>query len=78
MGNLQSGVFRSKWGSLFIADAVVRHLLSEDQSVIDSVIEHFGTELKNESGSIDRRALAKIVFQSKSDLEWLNRFCIRS
>ena len=53
------------------ADAVVRHLLSEDQSVIDSVIEHFGTELKNESGSIDRRALAKIVFQSKSDLEWL-------
>ena len=53
------------------ADAVVRRLLSEDQSVIDSVIEHFGTELKNESGSIDRRALAKIVFQSKSDLEWL-------
>ena len=53
------------------ADAVVRHLLSEDQSVIDSVIEHFGTELKNESGSIDRRALANIVFQSKSDLEWL-------
>ena len=53
------------------ADAVVRRLLSEDHSVIDSVIEHFGTELKNESGSIDRRALAKIVFQSKSDLEWL-------
>ena len=53
------------------ADAVVRRLLSEDQSVIDSVIEHFGTELKNESGSIDRRALANIVFQSKSDLEWL-------
>ena len=53
------------------ADALVRHLLSEDQSVIDSVIEHFGTELKNESGSIDRRALAKIVFQSKSDLESL-------
>ena len=53
------------------ADAVVRHLLSEDQSVIDSVIEHFGTEFKNEDGSVDRKALAKIVFQSKSDLEWL-------
>ena len=53
------------------ADAVVRHLLSEDHFVIDSVIEHFGSEFKNESGSIDRRALAKIVFQSKSDLEWL-------
>ena len=53
------------------ADAVVRHLLSEDHSVIDSVIKQFGTELNNESGSIDRRVLAKIVFQSKSDLEWL-------
>ncbi len=53
------------------ADAVVRRLLSEDHSVIDSVIEHFGTEFKNEDGSVDRKALAKIVFQSKSDLEWL-------
>ena len=53
------------------ADAVVRRLLSEDHSVIDAVIEHFGTEFKNEFGSIDRRALSKIVFQSKSDLEWL-------
>ena len=53
------------------ADAVVCRLLSEDQSIIDSVIEHFGTEFINEGGSVDRKALAKIVFQSKSDLEWL-------
>ena len=53
------------------ADAVVRRLLSEDHTVLSSVIEHFGTELKNEDGFVDRRALAKIVFQSKSELEWL-------
>ena len=53
------------------ADAVVRRLLSEDKSVISSVIKHFGTELKNKAGSVDRMSLAKIVFQSKSDLEWL-------
>ena len=53
------------------ADAVVRRLLSEDHTVIGSVIEHFGTELKNEDGSVNRRALAKTVFQSKSELEWL-------
>ena len=53
------------------ADAVVRGLLSKDKKVIDSVITHFGTELKNEAGFVDRRALAKIVFQSNSDLEWL-------
>ena len=55
----------------FSADAFVRHLLLEDQSVINSVIEHFGMEFINEAGSVDRKALAKIVFQSKSDLEFL-------
>ena len=53
------------------ADAVVRRLLSEDHSVIASVIQHFGSELKNEDGSVDRRGLADLVFRSKSELEWL-------
>ena len=53
------------------ADAVVRGLLSEDRAVITSVIEHFGSELKNEDGSVDRSALAKIVFRSQFELEWL-------
>lgn len=52
-------------------DNVVRQLLSEDESVIDSVISYFGAEFKNEHGSVDRRALAKIVFQSRPHLEWL-------
>ena len=53
------------------ADSVVQSLLSEDESVVGSVIEHFGTEFKNENGSVDRKALAKIIFQSQSELEWL-------
>lgn len=53
------------------ADAVVRRLLSEDSGVIESVVEYFGEAVKNDEGSVDRRALAKIVFQSKSELEWL-------
>lgn len=53
------------------ADTVVRRLLSKDGAVIQSVIEHFGSELKNEDGSVNRSALAKIVFRSKCELEWL-------
>ena len=52
-------------------DTVVKKLLSENQKVIDSVVDYFGTEIKNEVGYVDRSALAKIVFQSKSHLEWL-------
>jgi dephospho-CoA kinase len=53
------------------ADAVVRRRLSEDRAVIESVVGHFGEAVENEEGSVDRRALAKIVFESKSELEWL-------
>ena len=53
------------------ADAVVRRLLSKDQKVIESVIGRFGVQLKNDDGSVNRSSLAKIVFQSKFDLEWL-------
>ena len=52
-------------------DSVVASLLSLDRFVISSVLEHFGFELKNKDGSIDRKALGNIVFRSKSELEWL-------
>ena len=61
----------AKGVACYSADAEVQRLLFEDHSVIDSVIEHFGAEFKNEDGSVDRKALAKIVFQSRSDLMWL-------
>lgn len=52
-------------------DAVVRRLLSEDTAVISAVIEHFGSALKAVDGTVDRKALAEIVFRSESDLFWL-------
>ena len=52
-------------------DSVVSRLLSENSSVISAVIKHFGVECKNENGSVDRSRIAKIVFQSHSELEWL-------
>ena len=53
------------------ADNVVRRLLSEDNLIVETVIERFGTELRDKDGSLNRKALAKIVFQSKSHLDWL-------
>ena len=55
----------------FSADAVVRHLLSEEHTVTRLVIQNFGTKVENHDGSVNRKALANIVFKSKSDLEWL-------
>ena len=52
-------------------DSMVSRLLSEDSSVISAVIRHFGVECKNEDGSVDKSRIAKIIFQSHSDLEWL-------
>ena len=57
--------------SCLSADTIVQSLLSEDHTVINSVIEHFGEGLKNNDGTVNRSALAKIVFGSDSELEWL-------
>lgn len=53
------------------SDSVVRSLLFEDNAVISEVIERFGPDLQASDGSVNRKALAEIVFRSESDLLWL-------
>lgn len=44
------------------ADAIVHRLLAPDQPEYDEVVEHFGRSILHRDGSIDRGALAAIVF----------------
>lgn len=52
-------------------DAVVKHLLAEDVTVRDALCERWGDVVLSTDGSIDRAAVAAIVFENKEDLEWL-------
>lgn len=57
---------------VYYADDESKKLLDEDKLVKDQVIKTFGASIVNESGIIDRKKLAAIVFNNKEQLEKLN------
>lgn len=54
------------------ADIVARHLEKKGTICYRQIVEHFGSEILQENGRIDRGKLAQIVFGDKKQLEALN------
>jgi dephospho-CoA kinase len=53
------------------SDDIVHQLLREDEDVRDALLEHFGTGILDDAGTIDRAAISKIVFDDRDALAWL-------
>ena len=54
------------------ADAIARDLQSPGSPVLDAMAERFGAQIINEDGSLDRAAVAGIVFNDEAALADLN------
>jgi dephospho-CoA kinase len=60
-------------GALVIdADAVVRELQAPGQPVLAAMVEHFGGDILRPDGSLDRQAVADVVFRDAHELAALN------
>lgn len=78
-GGIGSG--KSSVGALLVAhgaklvdaDAIVRDLQSPGSPVLDEMAAHFGQSIIGEDGSLDRQAVAEIVFNDADQLEALNK-----
>ena len=55
------------------SDEVVHRLLAEDEEVRDALHQRFGDAILDESGHVDRSAIAEIVFHDRDSLDWLER-----
>ena len=53
-------------------DTVARAVLRPDTTCLSDIFHTFGQNVKNEDGSLNRAALADIVFRDKKKLEQLN------
>ena len=53
------------------ADALVHELLDHDPEVIEAVISKFGVEVKASDVSLNKKAIAKVVFADSQQREWL-------
>ena len=53
------------------ADVLVHELLDHDPEVIEAVISKFGIEVKASDASLNKKAIAKVVFADSQQREWL-------
>ena len=53
------------------ADALVHELLDHDPEVIEAVISKLGVEVKASDASLNKKAIAKVVFADSQQREWL-------
>lgn len=53
------------------SDEVIRATVLRDPEVIRALVLHFGEQVAQSSGAIDRSALAKKVFADEAELRWL-------
>lgn len=67
-----SQIFSENGFAVINADIVAREVMEKDSPCLAEVAESFGSEVIDDSGNLDRKKLAAIVFTDKSKLEMLN------
>lgn len=67
-----SDIFRAEGIKIIDADIIARQIY-EDEKLLSKVYETFGNDIKNEDGSLNRKALGRIVFSDDEKLIQLNK-----
>lgn len=63
--------FRALGVHVVDGDLASRAVLAQGQPAVRAVAEHFGEEVLNDDGSLDRAALRRRVFADEDDRRWL-------
>lgn len=54
------------------ADVVAREVVAKGSPLLAEICAHFGEQVLNEQGELNRAALREIVFQNPQETQWLN------
>lgn len=54
------------------ADDVAHDMYLPNRPAYDTLLQHWGSDILAQDGTLDRKKIAGIVFQSKEELAWLN------
>jgi dephospho-CoA kinase len=63
--------FERHGAAVISSDEIVHRLLSSNEGVHRSLLERFGERILDDSGNIDRGAIAEVVFSDREQLAWL-------
>lgn len=64
-------IFRELGVDVIDADALAREVVEPGQPALNDIATHFGSELLNTDGTLDRAALRSIVFSNPEHKSWL-------
>jgi len=72
-GRKDADTGETKYGATIChADQVGKKLQKKGTPCFEAIVEHFGTDILDEKGELDRERLAEIVFSKKEELSMLN------
>ncbi|NRA83023.1 MAG: dephospho-CoA kinase [Gammaproteobacteria bacterium] len=54
------------------ADIVAREVVAPNSPALIEIAQHFGSQLINDDGSLDRSKLRQLVFSDQANKQWLN------
>ncbi|MDE6004254.1 MAG: dephospho-CoA kinase [Oscillospiraceae bacterium] len=70
-----SRIFSENGFALIDADKISREVVEIGKPCLNELADYFGNQILNADNSLNRKALAKIVFTDKRKLESLNSIC---
>ncbi|MDE5736830.1 MAG: dephospho-CoA kinase, partial [Oscillospiraceae bacterium] len=70
-----SKIFSQNGFALIDADKISRDVVEIGKPCLAELVDYFGSQILNPDNSLNRKALAKIVFTDKRKLESLNSIC---
>lgn len=66
-----TNLLATKGVTIVDADIVAREVVEPGESALDAIVDHFGHDIINESGELDRAALRVKVFSDTEERKWL-------
>ena len=65
-------ILKEQGGKIIDADVVSKKLQQQGQPVYDAIVAHFGKDIVEADGELNRKVLGSIVFNDKKELQALN------
>lgn len=65
-------LFAELGAEIIDADVVAREVVAQGSPLLAQIVEHFGTQVLQDSGELNRSALRQIVFGNEQEKQWLN------
>lgn len=66
-----SDLFKEQGVEIIDADEISRTLVQKDTTLFNKIVKHFGNDIINKTGELDRSALRLIIFNSPEEKQWL-------